>query len=125
VLIFGALGLYAPTGGAGIVELSTMIKAAICYLPALWFMMSVCVLLCGLAPKLSALNWVVFAYSFGAVYFGRLFDLPELAVKLSPFGSVPQLPVQEFNAAPLIILTVIAVALTALGAVGFNRRDAG
>jgi ABC-2 type transport system permease protein len=48
-----------------------------------------------------------------------------LAENISPLGSVPQLPEHDFSFVPLAVLTVIAAALTALGAVGFARRDVG
>jgi ABC-2 type transport system permease protein len=122
-LFCGALGMYALASGQ--VSWGTVLGAAMCYLPALWVMLSVCVLLGGLAPRLSALNWALFAYSFAAVYFGRLFDLPAWLVKVSPFGNIPQLPVQAFNITPLLLLTALAALLTALGVAGFKRRDVG
>lgn len=123
VLFCGAMGLYLASANTGLVSFETLLKAAMVYLPALWVMMGISVLLVGILPKLTVLNWVVYAYSFAAVYFGRLFDMPEWSIKITPFGNVPQLPVQEFNLIPLIVLTLIAVVLTAGGIIAFSRRD--
>ncbi len=123
VLFCGAVGLYMASANTGLVSFGTLLKAAMVYLPALWVMMGISVFLIGILPKLTVLNWAIYAYSFGAVYFGRLFDMPEWSLKITPFGNIPQLPVQELNMAPLIVLTLIAVALTTVGMIAFSRRD--
>jgi len=46
-------------------------------------------------------------------------------VKLSPFQHVPAMPADDFALGPLVALTAVAVALSAVGLVGFRRRDAG
>jgi ABC-2 type transport system permease protein len=120
-----ALGLYATASATGLLSLGESLKAQLVYLPALFVMAGVAILLVGAAPKLTALIWVLLAYSFATVYIGRLLDLPELALKIAPFGSVPQLPVQEFTATPLIMLCAIAIALAAVGIARYRRRDMG
>ena len=42
---------------------------------------------------------------------------------LSPFEHVPQLPGGDFSAAPLVWLSLVAAALTAVGMLAFRRRD--
>jgi ABC-2 type transport system permease protein len=117
-----AAGL-AAAGGE--LALPALLKAGFSYLPATWVMTGVAVLLVGAVPKLSALVWAALGYSFVALYMGRVMDVPELIVKITPFGSIPQLPVQEFTAVPLIALTVTAAALAALGLWRFRERDIG
>jgi ABC-2 type transport system permease protein len=121
MLFLPAVGLAAASNG--FLPLGGMLKASLVYLPALWVMLGLCVLLAGLLPKLTALVWVMVGYSFILLYFGRLFNLPAWALKISPFGSIPQLPVQGFKIAPLILLTVLAAALYAAGQWRFRRRD--
>jgi ABC-2 type transport system permease protein len=41
----------------------------------------------------------------------------------SPFQHVPQLPAADFAVVPLLLLTVLAAALTGAGLVGLRRRD--
>jgi ABC-2 type transport system permease protein len=118
-----AAGLVAAAGGE--LALPALLKAGFSYLPATWVMTGVAVLLVGAVPKLSALVWAALGYSFIALYMGRVMDVPELIVKITPFGSIPQLPVQEFMAIPLIVLTVTAAALAALGLWRFQERDIG
>ena len=54
---------------------------------------------------------------------GPLLGLPDWALDVSPFKHVPQLPAADFSAAPLVWLTAVAAALTALGMLAFRRRD--
>jgi len=124
VLTFlGAFGLYAAAASSGLVAFHEILKSALVYLPALFVMLSFAAFLVGLFPKFTSLIWVLFGYSFIIFYFGKLFNVPDFFVKLSPFGHIPQLPVQEFSATPLIIMTAIACFFCTLGVHYFNKRD--
>lgn len=119
------VGLYGAARGTGSVALGALMKDALVYLPALWVMIGLCVLLIGAFPKLMPLVWVVFSFSFIMTYFGRLFDFPDWVHKLSPFGNTPQLPVQEFSITPLIVMTFIAALLVIVGITRYRQRDIG
>ncbi|MCL2329431.1 MAG: hypothetical protein FWC39_13080 [Bacteroidetes bacterium] len=121
--LFGIFGLYAAASSSGLVVFGTLLKAAFVYLPALFVIISLAVFLVGMFPKLTSLVWIVFGYSFVTFYFGRLFNVPEIALKLSPFGNIPQLPVQELSLMPLVVLCIIAIGFCLMGIVGFERRD--
>ena len=119
-----AFGLYATSKGTGILPFETIMGAAFVYVPAILTLAGITALLVGLLPKLTTLVWALFGYSFLMLYFGRLFDVPEWAVRISPFGNTPSVPVQEFSAAPLIVMCAIALALAVTGFfAGYNRRD--
>lgn len=127
VVVQLASGLaFAATGAAsaGDAELfPRLVGAAAAYLPALWVMGGIAVALYGWVPRLAPLAWVVPVYAFVVGYLGELFGAPEWTHHLSPFGHVPRLPAAELDPVPLVVLTVLAAALTALGLVGFRRRD--
>ncbi|MCL2529411.1 MAG: ABC transporter permease [Coriobacteriia bacterium] len=122
-MVLSTLGMYASGYSTGLLVLTDLFKASLVYLPALWVMLGVSVALVGLLPRLSVAIWVVYAYSFVIIYFGRMFKLPDWATNISPFGSVPQLPVADFNAVPLAVLAAIAVALTLVGLAAYRLRD--
>ncbi|MDR1669940.1 MAG: hypothetical protein LBR76_08285 [Oscillospiraceae bacterium] len=123
--LLGAAGLYAAGASTGLVSLPALLSAAVVYIPALLVMVGLAAFLVGCAPKLTALIWAVFGYAFLMFYFGRIFNTPEWALKLSPFGSVPQVPLEDVSAVPLTILFILAVALCAAGFAGYGRRDVG
>jgi ABC-2 type transport system permease protein len=120
----GPLGLYAGGSSAGL-DFGQVMLGSLCYLPALWAIMGLTACLVGLAPRLAVLVWAYFTYAFFVTYFGRLLNIPEWLPKTTPYGWIPQVPVAEFSAWPLLALTVIAAALTAGGVVTYGRRDIG
>jgi ABC-2 type transport system permease protein len=125
ILVFGALFLGA-TGAPAADDSSLFLKAlaaSLAYAPALWVTAGVAVALFGWFPRASALAWVVVVYGFIVGYLGQILQFPDGLTNLSPFGHVPGLPVEDFNAIPLLILTSLAAGLIALGIYGFNRRD--
>jgi ABC-2 type transport system permease protein len=97
--------------------------ASAAYAPALWLTAGVAVALFGWFPRATAAAWLVPAYAFVVVYLGELMDLPEGPADLSPIGRVPRVPAADLAWTPLLVMTVLAAALAALGLAGFRRRD--
>lgn len=123
--IASALGLYAA-GMAVLkepIKLSFLLKADLVYLPALWVMIGLAVLLIGAVPRFTNAVWVYFGASFYLTFLNRILDLPDWLVKVTPFGYIPQLPTDEIEYPVLAILTALAVVLMAVGAVFYKRRD--
>jgi ABC-2 type transport system permease protein len=56
-------------------------------------------------------------------FFRELLDLPQWLADLSPFERTPLVPAVGFDAGPVVVLAVLAVALGALGIGLFGRRD--
>lgn len=118
-----AVGLGVASGGK--LSIPALLKAGCSYLPALWVMAGFAILLVGILPKLTSLIWVLFGYTFIVMYLGRIVNLPDWTAKTTPFGNIPQLPIQEFTIVPLMVLTLIAVGLGAIGVWRYSLRDIG
>ena len=126
MLIFSVIGLWsASLGFEDSLSLSVILQSALVYLPAIWVMTGLAVLLIGYFPKWTFVTWLYLSYSFVVVYFGGLFQFPEWLAKLSPFGNVPKTPIEELNLIQLITLIVIAISLIILGFNGYKNRDIG
>lgn len=119
-LAFGIAGA-ASVGDAGLI--GTLTGAAAAFLPSLWLTGAMAVLLFGLVPRAAALAWAVPVYAFIVGYLGQILQFPDWLTNLSPFGVVPRLPVEEFDATPLIVLTVLAAVLVAAGLRAFRARS--
>jgi ABC-2 type transport system permease protein len=123
-----AVGVYASASSVmsdpGALTLGYLLKATMVYVPAIWVIIGITVLLVGLLPKATGAIWGYFGFTFFAVFVGRMPGLfPDWFSKLTPYGHVPQLPVDTINYGTLAVLVVIAAALTAAGFVFYRKRD--
>jgi ABC-2 type transport system permease protein len=129
VVIMAATGLgLAVAYGVSIRDLSDLpelVVAAVAFAPALWVLIALGLALFGVAPKAAAVTWGALAVCFVIGLFAQLLNLPSWVVDLSPFQHVPAMPADDFALAPLLALTAVAAGLSAVGLVGFRRRDVG
>jgi len=103
-----------------------MLGAALAQLPAVLVVAGVAVLLFGLLPRLCVGGgWAALGLAALLVLLGPTLRLAQWVQDISPFTHVPKLPGGTVSAAPLIWLSVIAVALAAAGLAGLRRRDIG
>ena len=57
------------------------------------------------------------------VVLGDLIQVPGWMVRLSSFGHIPQIPIEDIDYSKILLLTAIAIVLIIAGFVGYNRRD--
>ena len=120
-----AIGLYGAASASGLnpFSLGELIKANLAYVPAQWTMISVAILLIGIAPKSAGAVWGYFGFVFFASFMGEVIGLPEWLMGLSPMKYIPRIPFAELTFAPLAILTAIAAVLAVAGFIFYQKRD--
>jgi ABC-2 type transport system permease protein len=125
MLFLALLGLWSAASSVmeEPISFSLMFKAAMVYLPAIWVMIGLCVFLIGLIPKFTGIAWLYLGYSFFVVYLGGMLQFPEWMGRLSPYGHIPQLPVEEVNFLKVFTVFCIAVILIIIGFAGYKKRD--
>ncbi len=126
VMIFlAALGLWSAgnTVVEGGLSAELIFGNALSYYPAILVMIGLAVFLIGRIPKFTNFIWAYVLYTFIVLYLGGIFQFSDWLGNLSPFGHIPQTPMEEFTIWPLLVLTVIAVVLAVIGFFGFRRRD--
>ncbi|MBB4911602.1 ABC transporter permease [Actinophytocola algeriensis] len=127
VVMLLAAGLGIGLSGASSMGDSSMVGklvgASLAYLPALWVTAGIAVLLVGLVPRAAALAWIVPLYAFLVGYLGQILQFPNWMNNLSPFGHIPQLPVDDLDFVPLLALTALAAALAVGGLLAFRERE--
>lgn len=106
-----------------LVSMDILFKSALAHLPAMWIMVGLAVLLIGYLPNLTGLSWLYLGYSFFVVYMGEMLQLPDWMSNLSPFGHIPQIPMEEFSLVKMLVLIAITAILIVAGFVGYNTRD--
>ncbi|MGW3322746.1 ABC transporter permease [Streptomyces virginiae] len=120
ILLLAGLGLGIGHGR----ETGAAIGATLAQLPAVWLIGALAALLHGVVPRYAAAAWAVAGGALALGWVGPALDLPQAVLNLSPFAHLPRLPgAQDLDAAPLLALTALAVALTAAGLGALRRRD--
>jgi ABC-2 type transport system permease protein len=125
ILIAGVLaGLTYGVAAHDVVgKLLMVVTTAAVQLPAVWLPAAVAVAVFGLAPRFSPVAWGVLV-GFVALYLiGSLSGFPQWVLDLEPFAHIPRVTGGAFTVVPLLWLSVIDVALIALGMAAFRRRD--
>ncbi|MEX0666965.1 MAG: ABC transporter permease, partial [Acidimicrobiia bacterium] len=97
--------------------------AALIQIPAVWVVVGVAMTLFGVWPRLTSVSWGVLVTCLLLGQLGQILQFPQWSLNLSPFSHIPRLPSAEVDVVPLLVLTAIAVVLTAVGLRGFQRRD--
>ncbi|MDO9496734.1 MAG: polyketide antibiotic transporter [Nocardioides sp.] len=77
----------------------------------------------GVFPRLQVAGWGLLGFALVVLMFGEVLRFPEWVRWLSPFEHLALAPAETFRVAPFLTLLAVAVALTALGAFAFRRRD--
>ncbi|MGE7675370.1 ABC transporter permease [Lysinibacillus sp. NPDC094403] len=120
-----AIGLWAA--GTAVVEhgleFSMVYSSALVFYPAILVMIGITAVLNGFSPRLTHLIWFYLMYSFIVLYLGNLIQFPNWLGKLSPFGHVPHVPIEEATFMPLFLLSAIGVGLMIISFIGFRKRD--
>jgi ABC-2 type transport system permease protein len=124
VLMLGCATMYVAALLTGY-ELTAMpiVEGTLAQLPAVLMFVGASALGFGVGNRWAAwAGWGLFAVSV-VVLFGEILDLPEWVLQVSPFTHVPLVPAEDVEAGPLVGLTLVAIAATALGLTRFARRN--
>ncbi len=127
LLVFGigqglAYGLTISDPG----QVPRLAAVALAYLPAVWLIIAVVVLVLGWLPRFSAaLAWSAVGYCAVVALFADSFGLPGWTQRASPFAHIPQVPLADLTPVPLIVVALLAALLVAAGYTGLRRRDLG
>ncbi len=127
ILVITGLGTglgYAYRAGGGGSEVARLVLAGLAQAPAALVIAGIAAALFGLAPKASmAGSWTVLGVVVLLLFLGATVQISQWVLDISPFTHLPKLPGGPVSAAPLVWLTLIAVALAAAGLAGLRRRD--
>jgi ABC-2 type transport system permease protein len=128
-LVVGAtgssMGLTYGIAAGDLGQAPRLLAASLVYLPAVWVLIGLALLLFGWLPRGSLAAWGVLAGCFVIGLLSDVLNLPSWTDDLSPFEHVPQVPAADLDVVPLVVLTLIAAGLLAAGLAGFRHRDVG
>lgn len=119
-----ALWLGAVVVGADGPDAGDHLVVLVGHLPAVLLFVALACALTGWAPRVVPAAWGLLSFALIWGLFSGVFSaLPEQIGWLSPFHWVPQAFLQPFDGVAFAVLTLVALAVTALGLLGFRRRD--
>ena len=125
MLSFSALGLWFA--GTSTMEqpftFQVVWQAAIVHFPAIAVMIGISTCLIGIAKKVIGWVWLYLFYGFLTLYLGGLFQFPAWMEKLTPYGFVSKLPIENMSWLYASGLIGVAVMLIGIGMNRYTNRD--
>jgi ABC-2 type transport system permease protein len=131
IVIVASAGLgaglgYAYRAGGGGSEIGRLLAAGLAQAPAALVLAGLAMALFGLLPRFSSsASWTVLGGLALLLLLGATFKFSHWVMDLSPFTHLPKLPGGVVYGLPLVLLGLIAIALTGAGLVGLRHRDLG
>ncbi|MFF0161716.1 ABC transporter permease [Streptomyces sp. NPDC005263] len=128
VIAFGGAALIMLLAGVGFAlgygkEAGPILGACLVQVAGVWVVGGVAVLLHGVVPRAAMAAWGVAGAVLLIGWVGPALDVPRKVLDLSPFGHLPKLPGGEMEWGPVVVLLLVALALTGVGLAGLRRRD--
>ncbi|NMB00622.1 MAG: ABC transporter permease [Firmicutes bacterium] len=123
--VLNVLGLWITAGSvmANPFPLGKTLEAALAYIPAMWILIAVAAVLIAFTPKLAGFTWLYLGYTFFTGYFGGILQLPDWMVKLTPWGHIPSVPMEQISIGTILGILFVAGGLVALSLYGYRKRD--
>ncbi|TDB89489.1 ABC transporter permease [Micromonospora fluostatini] len=115
------VGAAVSTGDAEVV--GDLLIGHVAHTPAVWLVLAVAALLYAVAPRVQPAVWVVVGYGLVAGYFAPILDIPDAALRLSPFEHVGDYPREDVSAVAVVVVTLLAGVLLRAAMIVFRRRD--
>lgn len=125
VLVAGGLGLglgFAMVTGDD-AAVGRYLGSMLPYLAPVLLLGAIARLLHGVVPRMARLAWAGLAYCVVVMFFGEILRFPEAVLDVSPFSHLALAPAEDVRWMPVVVVAVIAVALSIAGQVAFRRRD--
>lgn len=128
VTILVVTGLLTGVAAAAVTQdrelVQTMTLAHLNVIAPVLMVLGLVALLYGWAPRLLApVGWTLVGVMVFAGNFAALLDLPDWVVKLSPLSHPAQVPVEDLELTPLLVLLALGVLGVVLGLLGLARRE--
>ncbi|HQZ84639.1 MAG TPA: ABC transporter permease [Actinomycetota bacterium] len=105
------------------VEVVRLVGACAAQIPAAWVLSAVVVFLFGWRPRWVVAGWGVLLACILLAEFGKLWQLPDWLLNLSPFAHSPSLPGGSWAAGGLALLVLVVAALAVAGLARWRTRD--
>lgn len=110
-------------GESASIDIATFLKAGFNHLPSMLFFIGLAAFTLGWIPRAGKIIYVYLCYSFMLNYFAGILDLPNWFLKTAIQSWIPMIPMEDFDIAIFITLTVLGIVMMMIGFIGYKRRD--
>lgn len=115
------VGAAVSTGDEGL--FGQLVLGHVAHTPAVWLVLAAATVLYAALPRVLPAIWGVLAYGLIVGFFAPVLDIPDTAVRLSPFEHIGEYPLVDINLVAVVVLTVLAAAVAQAAVATFRRRD--
>lgn len=120
--VAGMLGYL--TGGGDLAGGWSQFQASVVFIPSVLALGAFVLVAFAFVPRWASLvAWGALVVALVMGQLGELLKFPQALLNVSPFTHAPKVPAEPFEALPLVVLTVVAVALGGVAFWGFRRRS--
>lgn len=123
LLIAGVLVAAIASNGTLEVTFGKVLLQAVVTIPAVWVVVALSAAVVGARPRVPMAAWAGVIMSFALTFLGPTFNLWDWILGISPFWHVPNVAQASPDWSGLWWLGLAIVVLTAVGVVGYRRRD--
>jgi len=102
---------------------TSVLTSSLSYLPAIWAMVMIALVLIGVSDRYSNLVWLLLIFNGFISILGNLFPIADWVRSLSFFYLVPQLMMEDFNLLSIFILLSLTTVFYILGMKLYQKRD--
>ncbi|MCL2352018.1 MAG: ABC transporter permease [Firmicutes bacterium] len=127
MLFVVALGYYAAGYSVApqLADLALTLRSSLIYIPAVLCTCALAAFLLGFFPRAQIINWIYLFVSFVVVYLGDILKMPVWLKRLTLYGNIPRIPIEDVRVWIMIVMIAAAAVLAAAGFKGFRERDLG
>ncbi|MDI2098174.1 ABC transporter permease [Ruicaihuangia caeni] len=123
-LALGTAALTVSARAAGSdVDAGELLVQGLLAVPAVWVIVALAVALVGARPAARLLAWIAVVAMFGLTILGPTFNLWEWVLAISPLWHIPDVSASDADWWQLLCLALVIVLFTAIGFIGYRRRD--
>lgn len=117
-----AIGLVAAPANDHI-DVDSVLRQGLVEIPALWLLVGIALAAVGARPSVRLVAWLAIVAAFGLTILGPSLKLPEWILAISPLWHVPNVAATDASYFGVVVVSLIAAGLIAMGFLGFRRRD--
>lgn len=125
LLVVTGIGLSLGMGGRSDHSFTRLVVSSLAPAPAVWVVVALALGCVAIRASWVPLGWGVLLFFATLGQIGEFIDLPQTVLDVSPYTHISKMPQQDFEAVPALVLTIVAVSITALSWAVYRHRDLG